>query len=120
MCGAGFVRVLLRVFYARATGRSLTRKITPARLKSTHMPVWREAGRLLYVLARAPDARRIVAFGTPFGISTLYLGAAARDNGGEVVTTAIEPSKCRAAVENIRQAGLGSTVRLLPGSRCKR
>ncbi len=39
---------------------------------------------LLYMLARGSRARNIVEFGTSFGISTLYLAAALRDNGGDV------------------------------------
>lgn len=39
-------------------------------------------GRLLYLLARATDARHIVEFGKSFGISTIYLACAVRDNGG--------------------------------------
>ena len=46
------------------------------------MPVSRDTGRLLYMLARATAARTIVEFGTSFGVSTLHLAAALRDNGG--------------------------------------
>lgn len=31
---------------------------------------------------RAPDARTIVEFGTSFGVSSVWLAAAVRDNGG--------------------------------------
>lgn len=46
------------------------------------MPVTPEFGALLYVLARSSGARLIVEFGTSFGVSTLFLAAALRDNGG--------------------------------------
>src|SRR5271170_6224200 len=46
-----------------------------------------EVGRLLYVLARASNSKSIVEFGTSFGLSTIYLACAARDNGGHVVST---------------------------------
>src|SRR5512138_1206886 len=42
-------------------------------------------GMYLYLLARAIDARRIVEFGTSFGVSTIYLALAVRDNGGGCV-----------------------------------
>jgi len=43
------------------------------RLKSLPLPVSRETGALLYMLARSSGARTIVEFGTSFGISTLHL-----------------------------------------------
>lgn len=49
-------------------------------------------GRFLYAVARASKATRIVEFGTSMGISTLYLAAAIRDNGGgQPVLKLIEP-----------------------------
>ncbi len=50
--------------------------------KEIHMPVSPETGKLLYMLARATRATSIVEFGTSFGISTIHLAAAVRDNGG--------------------------------------
>ena len=46
------------------------------RLKDVPLPVSRETGALLYMLARSSGARTIVEFGTSFGISTLHLAAA--------------------------------------------
>jgi predicted O-methyltransferase YrrM len=53
------------------------------RLKDFPLAVSRETGALLYMLARSCNARTIVEFGTSFGISTLHLAAALRDNGAE-------------------------------------
>jgi len=86
-----------------------------ASLKDHPLPVSRETGRLLYVLARAMRARTIVEFGTSFGISTLYLAAAVRDNGGgAVIGSELEPSKHTRASEHLREAGLDdiASVRL--------
>ncbi|MBG5752295.1 class I SAM-dependent methyltransferase [Pseudomonas aeruginosa] len=52
------------------------------RLRDLALPVSRETGSLLYMLARSSSARHIVEFGTSFGLSTLHLAAALRDNGG--------------------------------------
>lgn len=49
------------------------------RLKDLALPVSRETGCLLYMLARSSSARSIVEFGTSFGLSTLHLAAALRD-----------------------------------------
>ncbi len=53
-------------------------------MKDLWLAVSPETGTLLYMLARSTGARIIVEFGTSFGISTLYLAAALRDNGGAV------------------------------------
>ncbi len=108
--------VLPRVLYGRITGRSLTRSITPSQVKGMYLPISRRYGQLLYAVARGAGARQVVEFGTSFGISTLYLAAAVRGNGGgRVVTTEIEPSKCEVAEANIRQAGLDDVAEVWRG-----
>jgi predicted O-methyltransferase YrrM len=78
-------------------------------MRSVYIPVSRSQGQMLYLVARAIDARRIVEFGTSFGISTLYLAAAVKDaGGGGVVGSELEPSKHARAVEHLREAGLDS------------
>ncbi len=52
------------------------------RTKDAHLAVSGETGALLYMLARSTGARTIVEFRPSFGISTLYLAAALRDDGG--------------------------------------
>jgi predicted O-methyltransferase YrrM len=89
--------------------------MTPANMKGCYIPVSREQGELLYLTARAIGARNVVEFGTSFGISTVYLATAVRDNGGGlVIGTEIEPSKHRQAEANLAEADLTkvSEVRL--------
>jgi predicted O-methyltransferase YrrM len=87
-----------------------------ARLKDVPMPVTRETGALLYMLARSIDARSIVEFGTSFGLSTMHLAAALRDNGGgRLVTSEFEPSKVSRAAANLADAGLADLVDLREG-----
>ncbi|HEY8967188.1 MAG TPA: class I SAM-dependent methyltransferase [Candidatus Methylacidiphilales bacterium] len=72
-----------------------------------HLAIDEESGRLLYMLLRSAQARTVVEFGTSFGISTLYLAAAVRDNGGgKVVTCELFPSKAEHARKNLEEAGL--------------
>ncbi|MEV5322026.1 class I SAM-dependent methyltransferase [Streptomyces sp. NPDC052687] len=86
------------------------------RTKDIIMSVSREGGRLLYLLTRAVRARTVVEFGTSFGISTLYLAAAVRDNGGgRVITTELQQDKARQAVENFAAAGLADLIELRLG-----
>ena len=77
------------------------------RMRGAYVPVTRSQGQMLYLIARSLDARRIVEFGTSFGISTLYLAAAVKDNGGGVVIgSELEPTKHEQAEKNMREAGL--------------
>jgi predicted O-methyltransferase YrrM len=66
-----------------------------------------EFGQFLYGCARASRARRIVEFGTSFGVSTIFLAAALRDGGGgHLIGTELEPAKAERAHENLSAAGL--------------
>jgi predicted O-methyltransferase YrrM len=87
-----------------------------ARLKDFPLAVSRETGRLLYMLARSTGARSIVEFGTSFGISTLHLAAALRDNGGgRLITSEFEPSKVARARDNLTAGGLIDLVEIREG-----
>ncbi len=80
------------------------------------LPVSRQTGQLLYMLARASEARTIVEFGMSFGISTLYLAAALRDNGGgRVITSEFEPDKVRRARGYFEEAGLTGLIEVREG-----
>src|ERR1700728_4751904 len=87
-----------------------------ARLKNMPLAVSRETGALLYMLARSSCARTIVEFGTSFGISTLHLAAALRDNGGgHLIASEFEPSKIARAKQNLTAGGLIDLVELREG-----
>jgi predicted O-methyltransferase YrrM len=86
------------------------------RAKDIIMSVSKEGGQLLYLLTRAVNARNVVEFGTSFGISTLYLASAVRDNGGgKVITTELQADKARLAQENFAAAGLDDIIDLRLG-----
>ena len=74
-------------------------------------------GTFCYLLARAIGAKRIVEFGTSFGVSTIYLALAVRDNGGGlVIGTEMLPSKVAKARNNIEEAGLADFVEIREGN----
>jgi len=101
----------LRLMRSRADYRDLY-----AQLRDYALPVSPDAGRLLYMLARATHARAIVEFGTSFGLSTLHLAAALRDNGGgRLITTEFEPSKVARARDNLAAGGLADLVEIREG-----
>jgi predicted O-methyltransferase YrrM len=86
------------------------------RAREVHMPVSRDTGALLYMLARGNRARAIVEFGTSFGLSTVQLASALRDNGGgSLIGSEFEPSKLAHARANLEQAGLADLVELREG-----
>ncbi|MGH3642483.1 MAG: O-methyltransferase [Mycobacterium sp.] len=75
-----------------------------------------EFGRFLYVCARARQSKRIVEFGTSFGISTIHLAVALHDGGGgELISTELEPTKAKRARENLAAAGLSDIVDIRVG-----
>jgi len=76
----------------------------------------RDKAEFCYLLCRSLGARRVVEAGTSFGVSTLYLAAAVRDNGGGVVIgTEHEPAKAAAARANFTEAGLAELIDLREG-----
>ena len=86
------------------------------RLKDMPLPVSRETGALLYMLARSSRASCVVEFGTSFGISTLHMAAALRDNGGgALITTEFEPSKVARARRHLQEAGVADLVEIREG-----
>jgi predicted O-methyltransferase YrrM len=90
------------------------------RMKDLWLPVSPEIGALLYMLARGCGARTIVEFGTSFGISTLHLAAALRDNGGgRLITSEFEPSKVARARQNLMAGGLSDLVEIREGDALK-
>lgn len=85
-------------------------------MKDLWLAVSPQTGTLLYMLARGTGARVIVEFGMSFGVSTLYLAAALRDNGGGLlITTEFEPSKVMRAKANLAEGGLVDLVEIREG-----
>jgi predicted O-methyltransferase YrrM len=85
-------------------------------MKDMPLAVSRQTGVLLYMLARGAGARAIVEFGTSFGVSTLHLAAALRDNGGgRLITSEFEPSKVARARANLTAVGLADLVEFRKG-----
>jgi predicted O-methyltransferase YrrM len=79
-------------------------------------PLGRDQGELLYLLVRAIGAKRVVEFATSFGVSTLHLAAAVRDNGGGIVIGAeLIPDKVKRARASLEAAGLDGLVEIREG-----
>jgi predicted O-methyltransferase YrrM len=82
---------------------------------TAYLAVDRTEGEFMNFLATLTGAKQIVEFGCSFGISTIYLAAAAKDNGGRVITTDLESIKVTGAKQNLELAGLADVVEILEG-----
>ena len=103
-------------FLDKVLRRHISVQEEAARLKNTYISLSAKQGKFAYLVARGLRARHIVEFGTSFGISTIYLAAALRDNGGgTVIGTEIEPTKIVAARANLAAAGLGEYAEIREG-----
>ena len=71
-------------------------------------------GKLLHVLARSINAKRILEVGTLGGYSTIWL-ARALEPGGKLITLEYEPKHAAVAQANIERAGLAHLVEIRIG-----
>ncbi len=76
----------------------------------------RETGRWLGLVVRATNARSVLEIGSSNGVSTIWLAAAARENGGQVTGTEILPERAAEANRNLAAAGLESVAQVLSGA----
>jgi hypothetical protein len=88
----------------------------PFQFAERAFPIAPEQGDLFYLLCRAIGATRVAEFATSLGVSTLYLTAAVRDNGGgTVIGSEIVPAKAEAARANLAEAGLDGYAEIRVG-----
>jgi predicted O-methyltransferase YrrM len=102
-------RVLLSALPAVAIGAVLGKSMFDSAepyLSKAYIPVSEDVGRFMYQVARAARAKMIVEFGSSFGISSIYLAAAARASGGRFIGSEKDPDKARIATANLEAAGL--------------
>lgn len=114
---------LITNFFAQRTGAA--RLATDGEVKTFRsdklVALDRDKAEFCYQLCRANNARCVVEAGTSYGVSTLYLAAAVRDNVrsaggiGVVIGTEHEPEKARAARGHFEQAGLSRFIDLREG-----
>jgi predicted O-methyltransferase YrrM len=111
-----FVGLGIALARDKLLGRTHSLPLEVERLRNLYVPVSRKQGELLYLIARSLRAKRIVEFGTSFGISTTYLAAAVRDNdGGVVIGSELDSNKVATAQRNLEEAGLSELVDIREG-----
>lgn len=110
------VRMGLSTLGDRLRGKQDSVQEESDRIRDFFVPLSHKQGTLAYMIARSIGARRIVEFGTSFGISTIYLAAALRDNGGGVVVgSELQPAKLARARAHLDEAGLGDLAEIRGG-----
>lgn len=120
-----YASIIDRLFANTAQGAERRQDISPSDYaveeradvyQDFYLPVAPESGRLLYSLTRAIKPTTIVEYGMSYGISTLYLAAAVRDNGtGHILTTEMSSRKLAAARATLAEAGVSDLITILEG-----
>lgn len=74
-----------------------------------------EVGLFLNILIKATKAKTILEIGTSNAYSTIWIGLAAKENKGKVITLENDPNKITLAKENLSKAGLLNIVQIIEG-----
>jgi len=88
------------------------------RLRTSRDDAWqvpRIEGELLYHIALATGAKRVLEVGTSYGFSGLFWGAALRHAGGRLQTVDIDPHKVDSSKATFARAGLTSVIENIQG-----
>jgi caffeoyl-CoA O-methyltransferase len=72
-------------------------------------------GELLFILARATQARQVLELGTATGYSAIYLARGAEPQKGRVVTLELDTAMAARARANCKRAGVGARVEVREG-----
>ena len=99
----------------KGVAKSIFRPLQPSDFEEAYLSISKEQGAHLVTLITENECRRIVEFGTSFGISTLYLAQGALETGGHNITTELLESKALKASENFRKAGVDHLIELRTG-----
>lgn len=93
-----------------------------ARIRSADanlLAVSEEDGRMLRVLVASRQTKRALEIGSAQGYSAIWIGLGLRDTGGRLTTIEYDPQRAKDAEANIRAAGLGDIVQVIPGDAFK-
>jgi caffeoyl-CoA O-methyltransferase len=72
-------------------------------------------GQMLFILARAINARSVLELGTATGYSAIFLGRACAATGGRLTTMEIDPAMAGRARRNLDRSGAGDCVEVVCG-----
>lgn len=78
-----------------------------------------ETGRLLGLLIRSMQAKRVMEFGTCLGYSTVWIAQALKETGGKLISVEYDKELYETTKKNIEVAGLSDVVDLRLGDASK-
>lgn len=99
----------------KGLSKGIFRKLEPKDMKDAYIAMSREQGIMMYELILENKSKNIIELGTSFGISTLYLAAGAKENGGKVITSELLKEKANIANKNFQEAGMDRYIELREG-----
>ena len=94
----------------KGAAKSVFRPMQPLDFKDAYLSISKAQGHDLIKLIADNKLKRIVEFGTSFGISTLFLAQGVMDTGGHIITTELIDSKAKKAMENFKRAGVSNLI----------
>jgi len=100
----------------KGAAKSIFRPIKPIDFKDVYLAISEEQGKGLVDLIKKNNIKKVVEFGTSFGISTLFLAKGVLETEGNIVTTELIESKALKALDNFKKAGVDNLIDLRIGN----
>lgn len=100
----------------KGVAKSIFRPMQPSDFKDAYLAISYEQGKDLVDMIKTNKLRKIVEFGTSFGISTLFLAQGVKETGGRIVTTELIESKAHKAIENFKSADVNDLIEVRIGN----
>lgn len=100
---------------AKGMAKMIFRPLRPKDMENVYLPISQEQGEFFHKIIVENEFKSIVEFGTSFGISTLFLAAAAKQTEGKVITTELISSKVKVAQRNFEKAKLANFIEVREG-----
>ena len=88
-------------------------------IDSGQLSVSEEDGRFMRVLVVTSGAKHALEIGAAYGYSAIWIGLGLKATGGHLTTVEYDAGRAKAALENIRRAGLSDTVTVISGDAFK-
>jgi predicted O-methyltransferase YrrM len=83
------------------------------------LAVSEEDGRFLRLMVASNRSRRALEIGGASGYSAIWIGLGLRETGGHLTTIEYDAARAKAAIDNVRRAGLADIVSVVPGDAFK-
>lgn len=89
------------------------------KIDTGQLSVSEEDGRFMRVLVLSNGSKHALEIGAAYGYSSIWIGLGLRQTGGHLTTIEYDAARAKAAMENVRRAGLADTVTVVSGDAFK-